>query len=91
MVLETKTKTSIMDKHTYEKQIVGGSIENINSIHKHLKHQFSHATEHENHIDHDIGKDANEINGSSMSAGSISAGGLSNHTDYKRRIHRFAK
>lgn len=43
MVLETKMKTAVLDKHTYEEEIVGGSIENIGSIHKHLKLKYSHA------------------------------------------------
>jgi hypothetical protein len=43
MVLETKMKTAVLNKHTYEEEIVGGSIENIGSIHKHLKLKYSHA------------------------------------------------
>lgn len=76
-VLDTKQKTAILDKSSYENEIVGGSIENINSIHKHLKQKYSHNSEHEKNIDSNAGN---------MSAGSMSAGGLP-----KRRVHKYMK
>ena len=78
-VLETKVKESVMDKHTYENTIVGGSIENINSIHKHLKLNFSRASEKEDHLDHGVG----EI------ASGMSASGMSGSAMPKRKIHKY--
>lgn len=87
MVLETKTQDAVSDSHTYSKKIIGGSIENLNSIHKHLKGSFSKASEKEKLIDSD---------GGGMSAGGMSAGGM-NNTDFapavsgkQRRIHKHA-
>ena len=78
-VLETKVKESVMDKHTYENTIVGGSIENINSIHKHLKLNFSRASEKEDHLDNGVGE---------VAAG-MSAAGMSGSAMPKRKIHKY--
>lgn len=90
MVLDTKSENAITDKRTYEKDIVGGSIENINSIHKHLKGQYSNITQHEKKLDEEPGMDA----GSGMSAGSIISSGRMQHgmkgdAKTKRRLHKY--
>jgi hypothetical protein len=76
MVLETKGKDAITDSQSYETEIVGGSIENINSIHKHLKKNYSKATAKEHQLD----KEQGESVGGAMSAGVVDMP--------KRRIHR---
>ena len=84
MVLETKTHDAITDTHSYDKKMVGGSIENIGSIHKHLKQAFSKASEKEKLIDKE--------GGSGMSAGGMSGGGMSAGdvtSNVKRRIHKY--
>jgi hypothetical protein len=80
MVLETKMKDAITDKHTYEASITGGSIENIGSIHKHMKMNYSRASEKEKEIDND---------GSGMSAGGMAGGGEMHKKQTGRRIHRY--
>lgn len=82
MVLETKAKDAVMDKHTYEDNIVGGSIENLGCIHKHMKLNFHKASEKEHHLDHEDGEMAPKI-GSGMAAAGIPSMA-------KRRIHKFA-
>lgn len=87
MVLDTKSKTSIMDSLTYDK-IVGGALENVNSISKHIKHMFHNHSKHEDDIDNGRGHKVEEggsESGGVMSAGSVSAGGL------KKRFHRYGK
>lgn len=81
MVLETKSKEAVLDSHTYHDEIIGGSIENQNCIHKHLKNRFSKVSEKEHQLDNEKG----ETIGSAMSSGSMSGG------QSKRRIHRFTK
>ena len=76
MVLETKTHDAITDTHSYDKKMVGGSIENIAGVHKHLKQAFSKASEKEKIIDKE---------GSGMSAGNLS----SDIQGAKRRIHKY--
>ena len=78
MVLETKQKVAVTDKQSYETEITGGSIENINGIHKFLKQKYSHATEHEKNIDKE---------GGVMSAGAMN----SNNYLPKRRIQKYIK
>ena len=88
MVLDTKSKTPITDKETYEKRIVGGSVENLGAIHKHVKQQYSHATEHENNVDmQGSGENAGVMSGGFMNAGAMSGGktGKPMH----RRVHKF--
>jgi len=80
MVLKTKSEKAVVDSHTYDKSIVGGSIENIGAVHKHLKKALAHATsEKQTVIDED---------GAGMSAGAMSAGTVL--TGAKRRIHKYA-
>ena len=79
MVLETKVEDSVIDTDSYHKKVVGGSIENLTSIHKHLKGAFSKASEIQKKIDNV---------GSGMSAGSMSAGDVQG--GIKRRIHKYA-
>ena len=45
-----------MDKQTYEKSIVGGSIENIGAVHKYMKLHFHKATEKEHELDSGVGE-----------------------------------
>lgn len=79
MTLETKVKDAVMDKSTYEQQIVGGSIENLSSVHKHMKLNFHKASEKEHQLDKEVGETAPRI-GSGMSASGVMP---------KRRIHKF--
>lgn len=79
-VLETRGKDAIIDKHTYENEIVGGSIENINSIHKHLKMKYSKNSDKEQELDNEPGEKV----GGAMSAGAMSAGSRP-----QRRLHKY--
>lgn len=73
MVLDTKMQDAVMDKNTYENEVTGGSIENINSLHKYMKHNFHKATEREHQLDHTIGHVVPSINeGSGMAAAGMS-------------------
>jgi hypothetical protein len=87
MVLETKTKDAVMDTHSYENKIVGGSIENINSVHKHMKLNFHKASEQEHLLDNEQGEAIPRLSNpaNSMHASGMAASGMS-----KRRIHKFA-
>jgi hypothetical protein len=77
-VLETKSKNAITDTHTYEKQIVGGSIENIGGIHKHVKNLFSKNSEKEQELDHAKGESAGVMSSGAMSSGNI-----------KKKVHKY--
>jgi hypothetical protein len=82
VLLEIKMKDAITDKHAYEQSITGGPIENIGSIHKHMKMNYSRASEKEKEIDND--------NGSGMSAsGMAGAGEMNQKMKTGRRIHRY--
>jgi hypothetical protein len=80
-VLETKEQPAVMDKNTYEDTIVGGSIENLGGIHKHMKLNFHKATEKEDRFDNAPGEYVHGHEAGAMSAGAMP----------KRRIHKFAK
>ena len=83
MVLETKSHDAITDSHSYDKKIVGGSIENIGSVHKHLKQAFAKACEKEKEVDKEgAGMSASGMSGGGMSAGTVAASA-------KRRIHKY--
>ena len=82
-VLETKSKNAITDTHTYEQEIVGGSIENIGGIHKYVKKLFSKNGEKKRELDHDVGEKA--VNASGMSAGSMSSGSM------RKKIHKYTQ
>ena len=79
MVLETKSKPGILDSMSF-KTITGGALENVNSIHKHLKCMFSRNGDHEKEVDNG----QHYENGNGMSAGSFSAGSV-------KRIHRYSQ
>jgi hypothetical protein len=80
-VLETKTQNSVMDTTTYLHKIVGGSVSNLGSITKHLKHAFSRHREKEAIVDAPATESGSGMSGSGMSgAGS-----------YRKTLHRFAK
>jgi hypothetical protein len=68
MVLETKSEEAVLDKKTYEDDVVGCSIENLGSIHKHMKLRFHKASEKEKHMDDDEGIEAPKFTASGMSA-----------------------
>ncbi|RZL13363.1 MAG: hypothetical protein EOO89_17705 [Pedobacter sp.] len=90
MVLDTKAKEAVMDKQTYEEDVVGGSIENIGSIHKHMKLNFHKATAKEHDMDQGPGAMAPRI-GSGMSGSGMSASGMSGSSmpaPRGRRIHK---
>lgn len=80
-VLLTKEQPAVMDKNTYADTIVGGSIENLGGIHKHMKLHYHKATEKEDHFDSAPGEYVNGHEAGAMSAGAMP----------KRRIHKFAK
>jgi hypothetical protein len=104
-VLACKSEPALMDSQSYVKEVVGGSIENLGGIHKHLKKMFSSARFHEKKIDEDPAKE----NAAGMSAGAMSAGdvmgtasnlaNISSHqignqierAKIKRRVHDFGK
>jgi len=81
-VLETKAKNEIVDTHTYKNEIVGGSITNLNSVHKHLKMLHQDGSEKEQQM-----SDSNVEQGSALSAGAVSADSVSK--SHKRSIHKF--
>ena len=85
MVLETKSKDAVMDSHSYNQKVVGGSIENLGSIHKHLKSAFSKVEEKAHEIDDGKGHSIKDpVTGSGMSAGGMSAGAMK-----KRTVHKY--
>jgi len=86
-VLKAKTQVAVMDKHTYEDSVVGGSIENLGCIHKHMKLNFHKASEKEDHLDNEPGEFVPNHAGA-MSAGSVEP---SSEGMPKRRIHKYAK
>jgi hypothetical protein len=79
-VLQAKNQVAVMDKDSYEDSVVGGSIENLGCIHKHMKLNFHRASEKEDHLDNAPGEYVPD-NAGAMSAGSMP----------KRRIHKYAK
>lgn len=85
-VLETKKQVAILDKDTYEDTVVGGSIENLGCIHKHMKLNFHKASAKEDHLDNAPGEYVPGHEAGAMSAGAMSCGSMP-----KRRIHKFAK
>lgn len=84
-VLETKAGEAIIDTHTYNNEVVGGSIENIGSIHKYVKRLFSRNSEKERKLDHEAGETVNPA-GSAMSGGAISAG-----NGARKKLHSYMK
>lgn len=85
-VLDTKKQVAVMDKNTYEDTVVGGSIENLGFIHKHMKLNFHKASAKENHFDNAPGE---YVHG--HDAGAMSAGAMPMKSMPKRRIHKYAK
>ena len=81
-VLNTRAKKSILDSESYQK-IVGGAIENINSIHKHISRYFKNHSDHERDLEK-----PEEENGSAMSGSSMSGGKI---VKLRKRIHQFTK
>lgn len=82
MVLKTKMQETIMDKQTYEQDIVGGSIENLNGLHKHLKMNFHKATEKEHMLDQVLGEVVQRTEAAGMSAAGMNLPG-------QRRIRKY--
>ena len=85
-VLKTKEQEAVLDKHSYENTVVGGSIENLGCIHKHLKLNFHKATAKEDHLDNAPGEYVPGNEAGAMSAGAMASGSMP-----KRRLHKFAK
>lgn len=81
-VLKTKAQEAILDKKTYEDKIMGGSIENLNCIGKHLKQCFHKASEKEHQLDSGASESL-PATASGMDASGMKMG--------KRRIHKFEK
>lgn len=86
-VLDTKSKSAIIDSHTYHEEITGGSIENLGHLTKHLKLNYSRNSEKEKELDKPEGESA----GSGMSGGSMSGGrSIAMPTStMKKRIHKY--
>jgi hypothetical protein len=83
MCLDTKDKTPVMDSHTYHEEVVGGNIENLGSIHKHMKLNYHKASEKEKDMDSNEGNIAPKL-------GSGMAGSSMVHTNRpQRRIHKY--
>jgi hypothetical protein len=82
MVLDTKDKPAVMDKKTYEDDIVGGSMDNLNSLHKHMKMNFHKHEEKEKDMDSNDGVVAPKL-GSGMAGASMMVGRPA------RRIHKY--
>ena len=83
-VLDTKEQDAVMDKKTYEEQIVGGSIENLNCVHKHMKLNYHKASEIEHRLDHTPGESILQTHHNSGSG--MDAAGMG-----KRRLHKYTK
>jgi len=85
-VLDTKGKEAIMDTHSYNEEVVGGSLENIHgAMHKHIKKLFSRNSEKEKELDHEAGEQSGATQAiSDMNAGAMSAGS-------NKRIHKYTK
>jgi len=85
-VIKTRGQVAIMDKDTYEDTVVGGSIENVGCIHKHMKLNFHKASAKEDHFDNGEGESVPGNEAGAMSAGSMQADPMP-----KRRVHKHAK
>lgn len=86
MALETKSKHAVLDKSTYEDEIVGGSISNLGSIHKHLKLKYHRAVENEHMMDNEPGESLDDLGGA-MSAGAMCASGI-HHKHHHKKEHK---
>jgi hypothetical protein len=87
-VLNTKTKSSIIDKNTYEKEIIGGSLENVNSISKYMKHRYANIPQHIQDTEQDDAQ--SNPNDSNLSGSAISAGGMNQNQNVKK-IHKYRR
>ena len=83
MALETKGKHAVLDKSTYEDEIVGGSISNLGAIHKHLKLKYHRAVENQNMLDHEPGESIDDL-----SAGAMSASGIHHKLHHHKEHHK---
>jgi len=72
-VMKTKTEDPVMDKQTYETEVVGGAIENINALSKHMRLNFHKASQIEHKLDNEVGEQASR--GLDMASG-MSASGM---------------
>lgn len=86
-VIETKMKVSQIDSHTYQETIMGGSLENLGSITKHLKHMHHKAAEKEHDIDSNANNESMPRLGSGMD-GSGMRGGMP-YAGKERRLHKY--
>jgi hypothetical protein len=66
-ILDTKSQDAMTDSATYFKKIVGGTIENLGSVHKHLKSAYKNVVEKAKALD----------TGSGMAASGMAASGIS--------------
>jgi hypothetical protein len=90
-VVETKIQPAVLDSTTMQDEIVGGSIENVASIHKHLKQRFHRVLQNQHAMDNEMGRpldrvsvSADEGMASGMSASGMSASGMKQ----RRRLHK---
>ena len=90
MALETKGKHAVLDKSTYEDQIVGGSISNLGAIHKHLKLKYHRAVENQNMLDHEPGESIDDLSAGAMSASGIHHK-LHHHKEHNKEHKKIAK
>lgn len=71
-VQKVKLQDPVMDKQTYEEDIVGGAIENINALNKHMRLNYHKASQIEHQIDKGVGEVASQ--GMDMASGMAAAG-----------------
>jgi hypothetical protein len=88
-VLNTKTKSSIIDKNTYENEIIGGSLENINSISKYMKHRYANIPQHIQDTEQDD-TPQNINDNSNLNGSALSAGGMNQNQNVKK-IHKYRR
>ena len=65
-VMETKQQPPVMDKQTYESEVVGGAIENINAMSKHMRLKFHRANQIQDKVDNSIEKVASGMAAAGM-------------------------
>lgn len=71
-VQKVRLQDPVMDKQTYEEDVVGGAIENINALSKHMRLNYHKASQIEHQIDNGVGEVASQ--GRDMASGMAAAG-----------------
>lgn len=55
-VMETRRQEPVMDKQTYEDEVVGGAMENINAMSKHMRLNYHNANQIQHQLDKGVGE-----------------------------------